>query len=121
MAHQLQVAHYLTAIQTASRLMVIKTTMGTINNSQLTPTPITILILQTTLKGLKTCTSPLHQPNKPQPENRQQQGLQQQYSRGQFKSFQPQKSQQHIKTHSSDRLKWLITVAQASQWEIWNR
>lgn len=119
MARHLQVAHCLTAIQTASRLMEIKTTMGTINNSQLTP--ITILILQTTLKGLKTCISPLNQPGKQQPENRQQQGLQQQYSQGQFKSLQLQKSQQHIKTRSSDRLKWLITVVQASQWEMWSR
>ena len=47
MDRHLQVAHCLTAIQTASRLMEIKTTMGTINNSQLMP--ITILILQTSL------------------------------------------------------------------------
>ena len=118
MARHLQVAHCPTAIQTASRLMEIKTTMGTINNSQLTP--ITILILQTTLKGPKTCISPLKQPDQQQPENRQQQGLQQLYSRDQFKSSQPQKSQR-IKTHSSVRLKWLTTVVQASRWEMWSR
>ena len=118
MARLLQVAYCLTAIQTVSRLMEIKTTTGTINNSQLTP--ITIPTLQTTLQVLKTCISHLQQPDLLQQENRQQQGLLQLYSQAHL-TILPPKIQKHTKTHLSDRLKCLISVQLTSQRAMWSR